>query len=88
MALEAGLNLVHLAAEPISVAQVSQQGFSKIFDQVLASTPASYDMCTRYAQLFGAHGRYQYSSRETIQAIRTYAQSEPRSIKADKGTTA
>ena len=35
-------------------------------------------MRTRHAQIFGAPGYYQYSSRETIQAIRAYAQSEPR----------
>jgi hypothetical protein len=40
-------------------------------------------MRTIYAQAFGAIGHYQYSARETIQAIRAYAQSEPLTIKSE-----
>lgn len=76
--LEAGLELVHLTAEPISVASVSEQGFGKPFTQVLPGTPARYDMRTRHARTFGAEGQYQYGARESLQAIRAYAQSEPR----------
>ncbi len=85
LALNAGLKLVHLTAEPISVAEVSKQGFGKIFEQVLLSTPATYDMRSCHAQVFGATGHYQYSARETIQAIRAYAQSEPLAIKNEPG---
>lgn len=84
-ALNAGLKLVHLTAEPISVADVSLRGFGKAFDQILANTPATYDMRTRHAQIYGASGHYQYSARDTIQAVRAYAQSEPLTIKSDQG---
>jgi hypothetical protein len=84
-ALNAGLRLVHLTAEPISVADVSKQGFGKSFDHALANTPATYDLRTCHAKIFGASGHYQYSARETIQAIRAYAQSEPLTIKPDPG---
>lgn len=84
MALDASLRLIHLTAEPISVAEVSRQGFGKPFEQALANPPATYDLRTRYADVFGAQGHYQYSARETIQAVRAYAQSEPRSIKPDE----
>lgn len=77
IALSAGLKLVHLTSEAVSVAEVSLKGFGKEFDNHLAKAPAIYNMQTRHAGLFGANGRYQYSARETIQAIRTYAQSEP-----------
>lgn len=86
MALKAGLKLVHLTAEPISVADVSKQGFNKSFDNVLANPPATYDFQSNHATLFGGQGRYQYSRRETIQAVRAYAQSEKASIKAEEGT--
>jgi hypothetical protein len=85
IALSAGLKLIHLTAEPISVAEVSQQGFGKIFEQVLPNVPATYDMRTCYSEIFGALGSYQYSARETIQAIRAYAQSESLTMKADTG---
>jgi dTDP-4-dehydrorhamnose reductase len=84
-ALEVGLNLVHLTAEPVSVAELSATGFGKTFDQTLANSPASYDLQSRYAHVFGGHGGYQYSKRETIQAVRSYAQSEPISIKVEGG---
>jgi len=83
IALKAGLSLVHFTAEPISVAEVAQQGFGNVFNQTLSNVPATYDMRTRYAQLFGTQGDYQYSARETIQAIRAYAQSEPITIKSN-----
>jgi hypothetical protein len=81
IALEAGLKLVHLTAEPISVADVSAQGFGKPFEQAQANSPVFYDMRTRHAQIFGGTCHYQYSRRETIQAVRAYAQSESRTLK-------
>jgi dTDP-4-dehydrorhamnose reductase len=85
-ALNAGLKLVHLTAEPISVADVSKNGFGKVFEHVLPNIPATYDMRTIHAQVFGATGIYQYSARETIQAIRAYAQSERLTIKSESAT--
>jgi len=84
-ALFAGLGLVHLTAEPISVARISKLGFGKSFDHVMAGTPANYDMRTLHAQIFGAAGSYQYSARETILSIRAYAQSEPRKGQSEVG---
>lgn len=87
-ALHAGLKLVHLTGEPLSVADVSEQGFGKPFRQPTANNPAIYDLRTRHATVFGATGNYQYSRRETIQAVRAYAQSEPRAVKTQAGAGA
>ncbi len=86
-ALQAGLRLVHLTAEPISVAEVSEQGFGRPFENRLDNPPARYDMRTKHAALFGATEPYQYSRRESIQAIRAYAQSEPRTLPVPAGAT-
>jgi hypothetical protein len=88
VALIAGLRLLHLTAAPVSVADVSRQGFGRPFDQEMTGAPATYDMRTRHSKLFGAEGAYQYSVRETIQAIRAYAQSEPITLKRAPGATA
>jgi len=77
IALRAGLKVVHLTAEPISVAEISEAGFGNIFNQTLAQPPAAYDLQSKYASLFGGQGAYQYSRRDTILAVRAYAQSEP-----------
>ncbi|UUZ73815.1 pyridine nucleotide transhydrogenase [Polaromonas sp. P1(28)-8] len=87
-ALRAGLKLVHLTAEPINVVDVSEQCFGKPFDQPQATAPKIYDLRTRHAGVFGGTGNYQYSRRETIQAIRAYAQSESRTLKAQEGASA
>jgi hypothetical protein len=76
-ALKADLKLVHLTAEPISVTELSLAGFGKTFNQTLANPPASYDFQSKHASIFGGRGDYQYSKRETLQAVRAYAQSEP-----------
>ena len=85
IAVNAGLKLVHLTAEPIRVSDVSRNGFGKVFEHVMPNVPATYDMRTIHAQVFGAIGHYQYSARETIQAIRYYAQSEPLTIISESG---
>lgn len=78
LAMEAGLSLVHLTAEPVSVGELALRGFGLPFDQQLPREPARYDLQTRHAALFGGTGWYQYRARESLQAVRAYAQSEPR----------
>jgi len=87
-ALKVGLKLVHLTAEPISVADVSELGFGKPFTQPATNPPAIYDMRTRHASVFGGKGHYQYSQRDTLQAVRAYAQSEPKALPAKVETSA
>ncbi|WP_295915243.1 hypothetical protein [uncultured Bartonella sp.] len=85
VALEAKLSLVHLTSAPISVSDVSLLGFGKAFTNTLAKEPVLYDMRTKYAPLFGSSGNYQYSVRETVEAIRSYAQSEPLKLEKENG---
>lgn len=77
-ALNANLKLIHLTAEPISVEKISQSGFGKQFIQTQDTVPGFYDMRTIHADVFGLIGNYQYNCRETIQAVRSYHQSEPK----------
>ena len=77
-ALELGMGLLHLTAEPVSVADVAAAGFGRRFVQEVAPAPARYDFRSRHAALFGRGGFYQYDRRETLLAIRAYAQSEPK----------
>lgn len=87
VALCAGLRLVHLTAEPVSVADISHDGFGTSFTNALDGPTGVYDMQTKYAEVFGSSGRYLYSLRETMLAIRAYAQSEPLAIKPDAGAS-
>ena len=74
----AGLNLVHLTAEPISVADVASLAFGRTFNNEVANPPAVYNMCSRHGLSFGSPGPYLYGRREIVLALRAYAQSEPR----------
>ena len=74
------LYIIHLTAEPITVAEVSCQGFNKTFNNELSSALVSYDMRTEYAELFGVKGDYQYSCHDSIEAIRHYAQIENKKL--------
>lgn len=82
-AIAARLQLVHLTAAPVAVEDVAGLGFGRPFRQSLPGDPPRYDFRSRHAALFGGEGDYQYSARETIQAIRAYAQSEPRVAKEE-----
>ena len=73
-----GLNLVHLTAEPVSVSVVSQDGFGISFENHVLDHPLSYDFQTAYGAQMGGTGLYTYSKRETLHAVRAYAQTEPR----------
>jgi len=84
-AIQHGLSLVHLTAEPVRVSDIALQGFGIPFEQQLHHPLVCYDMRSRHAALFGAKGPYQYSLRETIQAIRAYSQSEKAVLDVDKG---
>lgn len=84
-ALAADLRLVHLTAAPLGVAELSLLGFGRSFEQTQPGPPARYDLRSRHAALFGGRDGYQYSVRETLLAVRAYAQSEPRTADAAGG---
>lgn len=80
LACSIGLSLLHLTAGPISLAEAAARGFSKAFTHQRDGIAARYDMRSRHAIQFGGVGHYQYSQRESLLAIRAYAQSEPRTL--------
>lgn len=80
VAERAQMQVVHLVAAPLAIAEVAASGFGIRFDnEVVGRTPPHYDLRTQHAELFGGVGDYMYSRRESLLAIRAYAQSEPRS---------
>jgi nucleoside-diphosphate-sugar epimerase len=75
-AVDAGLKLIHLTAEPTTVSEVAEQGFGMVFDNPKSGAPVLYDMRSRHGSNYGTQSEYQYSKRDTIQAVRAYAQYE------------
>jgi hypothetical protein len=70
------LSLVHLATEPVSVADVVRVAFAVEFDNRVAASPARYDMRTRHAALFGGDGPYIESSQRVLDGIASYVARE------------
>jgi nucleoside-diphosphate-sugar epimerase len=58
VALDSGLDVVHLPTEPVSVADVARGAFGLEFTNEIAATPVRYDVRTRHAALFGGSGNY------------------------------
>ena len=79
--IDSKLKIIHLTSSPMSVANISFLGFNKPFSQELHNDLVKYDMKTIHADLFDGKDGYQYSQKETLQAVRSYAQSEPRLLK-------
>jgi nucleoside-diphosphate-sugar epimerase len=55
---DAGLSLIHLATEPVSMAEVAREAFGFEWVNHLPGTPAAYDLRTRHATLFGGSNGY------------------------------
>ncbi len=80
-AMGRGITLLHLSVEPLEVAEVAREGFNRVFENTLEAAPAVYDFRSIHADdLKGGNG-YCYTRRESLQAIRAYAQSEPKRAK-------
>jgi len=75
--LEQGPDLVHLTAEPLSLGAIAEAAFAtrlEVPEGAAATEPPRYDLRSRHAALFGGIGGYTYSARESLLAIRAYAQ--------------
>ncbi|WP_297527234.1 hypothetical protein [Thiohalobacter sp.] len=73
VALRHNLSLVHLTSEPVHTGALAQDVFS-INLPAPAQPGPRYDFRTMHAKLFGGQGNYQYSLKEELLAIRSYAQ--------------
>lgn len=76
IALQHKLSLIHLTAAPISVADIAQHSFGFEFCNHIQDKPGYYDMKSCHSHLFTNDHDYQYNRRESLMAIRAYAQSE------------
>jgi|SRR5690349_9221470 nucleoside-diphosphate-sugar epimerase len=76
VALDNDLELVHLATEPVSVADVARGGFGLEFTNEVAATPARYDVRTRHASLFGGSGNYIETKAQQLAGIAEFVARE------------
>ncbi len=58
LAIEAGLSLVHLATQPVSMAEAVRSAFGMEWSNHLPAMPPAYDLRTRHAALYGGANGY------------------------------
>jgi len=76
-ALGAGLRLVNFATAPATVAEIASESFGMTFRNVIPEAPyASYDMRTKYADLFGGTGGYLAAKPEVLERIKAFVASQ------------
>lgn len=75
VALESELPLVHLATEPLSVAEMAREAFAMDFANEVSPAPAVYDMRTCYAPLFGGREHYIEDRARVIEGIADFVRS-------------
>ncbi len=71
-AMDAGLPLIHLATEPVSVADVARAAFGTEFTNEVAAMPPRYDIRTKHAELFGGRGPYVEHRDEELAGISAF----------------
>jgi len=78
IAIQNNIKLLHLTAEPITVETLARAGFGITFNNELNAPPVRYDFQSKLTRCFGSDSPYHYTLSETIQAVRAYAQTEPK----------
>ena len=77
VAIDAGLESLHLTAAPLELGHIAREAFGIGLPPLPeAGVPPRYDLRSRHAQRFGGQGGYTYDARESMLAIRAYAQGE------------
>jgi nucleoside-diphosphate-sugar epimerase len=72
-ALGAGLDLVNLAAEPISCGEIAREVFGRTFDNETAGGPVHYDMRSVRLGRIGLQGPYAMGRDEVLRSMRGFA---------------
>lgn len=75
-AWDAGLRLVNLATEPVSVAEVAREGFGFEFVNDQAPSTVRYDMRTRHAGVWGLDGPYVADREQVMSDLVDYLATE------------
>jgi nucleoside-diphosphate-sugar epimerase len=77
VALRAGLELVNFATQPISTGVVAREAFGMDFtNEPEGSRPASYDVRSIHAELFGGGDGYLYTATQVLDDLRAFVAAE------------
>ncbi|MBC7740778.1 MAG: hypothetical protein H7061_01180 [Bdellovibrionaceae bacterium] len=66
------IKILNLATEPLTVAEISQRGFAKLFKNELSAPVTSYDIKSQFAEIWGHHDGYLYSKAQTLEELKDF----------------
>lgn len=75
-ATRAGLSVVNVATEPMTVGEVAREAFGFAFTNATPRPPALYDFRSRHDRLFGGTGGYLYGKAQVLDDLRRYVASQ------------
>ena len=75
IALKNDLKILHLATEPVQVAELYNFLTGKIFVNELSATPAYYDYRTKFVELFGKNKNYLMDKNSVMKSIADFVKS-------------
>lgn len=75
-ALDAGLSLLNLATEPVTMREVARAAFGVALPAGSESGAPSYDMRTKHAALFGGRGGYLEAKADVLAGISAFVANE------------
>jgi hypothetical protein len=81
VALTNNLKLINFATEPVRTDEVAKECFGIDFtNEPTGVTPASFDMRSKYASLYGAVGDYLYSKQQELADIKQFVDQQRSSL--------
>jgi nucleoside-diphosphate-sugar epimerase len=80
-ALAAGLSLVNLATEPVSIREVAREAFGIEFANDPGGTPPRYDVRTSHAAVFGGADGYLETREQVFAGLRAFVAAERRRLR-------
>jgi dTDP-4-dehydrorhamnose reductase len=70
------VKVFNFATEPLTVHEIAEKCFQRDYSYVTPQAAVSYDMHTKYAEMFDRQGEYIYSGNEMIKQIHEYVNRE------------
>lgn len=75
-ALKAGLSLVNLVTEPVSLRDVAREAFGQELSGESGTRPARYDVRSKHAELFGGRDGYLAPRSRVLAGLRSFVESQ------------
>lgn len=81
-ALSAGLTLVNLATEPVSMREIAREAFGIEFANDPGGVPPRYDVRSKHAAIFGGRDGYLQSRTQVLVELRSFVASQRQRVHA------